>query len=524
MSSTTPESDPRLPVPEFLRRPRSITGRLALLYVGATALLLLLAAGYLYWGLQTSLARSDRALILGKLQVLRLLLREPPDRSDVLASEIEHEAAANELLKYYLRVLDERGGVLLETGGMAGLLPVMDFPAPARLSAGEPAIGRRTQPSGRTYLLLAAEAAAGPAGTERRIVQIGHDVAHTESLLADYRRRLLAAVVLGVVLAGGAGVVVSRVGLRPLRDLALTAHRISASKLGERVSAKDWPEELRECAAAFDGMLDRLQESFGRLTEFSADIAHAMRNPVNNLRGETEVALTRARTPEEYRQILGSSLEEFERLSAMIEGLLFIARADDPATALVRTRFNVREQMDAVREFYEALAAEQQVIVTCEGDAPLTGDPMLVRRAISNLLGNAFKHTAGDGRGRVTLAARATAGGGAEITVTDNGCGIAAAHLSKVFERFYQVDQSRAEPAKGAGLGLTIVRSIMRLHGGEAVIESTVGRQTVVTLRFPPPCDGPPVVAPAVTPPARSRGEPGTTGRLREAIGRPAAS
>ena len=406
MSSTITEPDPRLPLPAILRWTPSITGRLALLYVGSTTILLLLAAGYLYWGLQESLMQADRALVSGKLQVLRLLLREEHDKADLLASEVEHEAAANQLLKYYMRVLDERGRVLVETSDMSAILPVLAFPGSATSSRGSPLVVKRSLPSGRTYLLLTGDATTGATKPERRTLQVALDVAHSDALLADYRRKLFLVLAAGVVFAAGTGVIVTRVGLRPLRAMAAAAHRITASRLGARLSTTRWPTELRECAASFDGMLDRLQDSFSRLTEFSAEIAHAMRNPINNLRGETEVALTRARTPEEYRQILGSSLEEYQRLSAMIEGLLFIARADDPKTALVRTRFKVREQMEAVREFYEALAAEQQVTVVCEGDAPLTGDPMLVRRAISNLLGNALKHTPGDGRGRVTLSAR----------------------------------------------------------------------------------------------------------------------
>jgi two-component system heavy metal sensor histidine kinase CusS len=477
------ETDDRLPPPVFLRRPWSITGRLALLYAGSTTVLLLFAVGFLYWGLKESLAREDRALIRGKLQVLRTLLRDRHDNADVLVSEVEHEAEANELLKYYLRVLDARGRVLIETPGMAGFLPVLLFPEPTPLRAGAPPIVQCQPAPGRCYLLLVGEAAAGPDSSERRVIQIALDVAHNNAFLADYRWKLLAVLGAGTVFAAVAGVGVTLAGLRPLRAIARAIQGITASKLNARLEAERWPGELRQCAVAYDAMLDRLQDSFSRLTEFSAEIAHAMRNPINNLRGETEVALTRARTPEEYRQVLGSSLEEFARLSNMIEGLLFIARADDPRTAFERVRFPVRREMNAVGEFYDALAEERGVTVTCEGDAELTGDPMLVRRALSNLLGNALKHTPAGGR--VTLTARALGASGAEITVADTGGGIEPEHLPRVFDRFFQVDKTRDTTAKGAGLGLAIVRSIMRLHGGEAAITSTVGQGTTVTLRFP---------------------------------------
>ncbi len=127
----TTEPDPRLPLPGFVRRAHSISRRLTLLFVGFTMLLLLFAASYLYWGLSESLARQDRALVMGKFQVLSVLLREHPEKTEALASEIEHEAAANELLRYYLRVLDDRGRVLLETTDMAGFLPVQAFPVSA---------------------------------------------------------------------------------------------------------------------------------------------------------------------------------------------------------------------------------------------------------------------------------------------------------------------------------------------------------------------------------------------------------
>ncbi|MBA3850551.1 MAG: hypothetical protein C0502_11250 [Opitutus sp.] len=216
-------------------------------------------------------------------------------------------------------------------------------------------------------------------------------------------------------------------------------------------------------------------------------MAHALRNPINNLRGEAEVALSRARSTEEYQQALTSSLEEYDRLARMIDALLFIARADEATTAVERRRFAARAEMEAVREFYEALAAEKQVRVLCEGEATLEADSMLVRRAVSNLLANALNHTPAGGT--ITLAAGATATA-VEIVVSDTGGGIPSEHVPRVFERFYQVDKTRDEPAKGAGLGLAIVQSIMRQHGGIAELTSVVGKGTRVILRFPGPAAG----------------------------------
>ena len=481
MCSMTTEPDNRLPVPALLRHPRSLSARLTLLFACSAALLQLLAAGYLYWGLRNSLDREDRALVEGKFNVMHRLLEEHPDNAAVLQSEIEHEAEANALLRYYIRVLDAEGRPIMETPEMAARLPAMSFAVPSRpAEAATPAIERRRLPQGSEYLVIVAriETGRGP-----RILHIALDIEHNRIILAEYRRQLLLALGGGVIFSSLAGWFVARTGLRPLQAMAAVTRRITAHNLTDRLRPGQWPTELQELASSFNAMLDRLRDSFARLTEFSADIAHAMRNPVNNLRVEAEVALGQPRAAEEYQQILGSSLEEYSRLGRMIDGLLFIARTDDPAARIERVEFAAHAELAAVRDFYEALAADKGVTVECTGTAAIRGDPMLFRRAVSNLLANALKHT---GRGGwVVLHAGAQPDGTAEITVTDNGPGIHASHLPHIFDRFYQVNKSRDQTSEGAGLGLAIVRSIMRLHGGEARAESEPGRGARFTLRFP---------------------------------------
>lgn len=463
-------------------RPRawSITRRLTLLYMAATVALLALSDGFLYWTLKRNLEATRHGMLAGKLEVLQLLLRAHPDKADVLASEVEHEASASQPFKYYIRILNLQGQTLLETSSMKNLLSVARFPAPLEASDEPPDKLVRNLRRDGSFLLLSVRVAVGASGSRIRVLQIGLDASTGSALLADYRHKLLAMLGLGTVLAAGAGAWVARRGMRPLMEIARTAQHITASQLRERVGSARWPRELAELATAFDAMLDRLEDSFTRLSQFSADLAHALRTPIHNLRGEAEVTLARTRTPEEYRQVLASSLEECERLSRMIDGLLFLARADDQKTAVQRVLFDAHSELEAVREFYDALAREQEVEVICEGNARLTGDPMLFRRAVSNLLGNALRHTPGGGSVRIALRSRADQG--VEVTVCDTGSGIAPEHLPKIFDRFYRADDSPG----GSGLGLAIVQSIMRLHGGTARVESAVSQGTTITLKFPP--------------------------------------
>ena len=477
----------------------SIAGRLTYYYAGATLALLLLGGAFLYWGLARELRQQDEELVASKLLVLRHLIAVYPVGADALANEIVHEAGEEGPLHYYLRVRDVRGGTLVETPGMASLVPATRFPAAVRGPLPVNDCAECVPSEDGRYLMVAARSIDhGPDGVPREL-QVALEVSATAHVLADYRNKLAAVLLAGLAIAVAVGVALARVALRPVHNMSEHVGHLTATQLDARLSdERDWPLELRGLARAFDALFGRLQDSFARLSQFSADLAHALRNPINNLRGEAEVALTRGRSPEEYQQVLSSSLEEFARLTRLIDGLLFLARAEDPHRAVERTGFPVRRELEAVCDFYEALAAERHIAVACDGDAWLVGDPILVRRAISNLLANALNHT--PEHGRVWMVATEHTDGHVEVQVSDTGPGIADAHLPHVFERFYRVEDGQSRVTSGAGLGLAIVQSIMRLHGGTATVASPVGHGTTMSLSFPASAPGiPPVLDAART-------------------------
>jgi len=232
-------------------------------------------------------------------------------------------------------------------------------------------------------------------------------------------------------------------------------------------------------------MLERLEESFERISRFTADIAHDLRTPVNNIRGEAEVALARPRTVDEYRDVLESSLEEAIRLSELIGDLLFLARSESPLTELHRENVNIGELLTTVRDYYEASATEAGIsLAVFDGIEPVNAglDRSLMLRAVSNLVSNAIAHTPPGGT--VSLAA-ANEDATIRIEVSDTGVGIPAEALPRVFDRFFRVDPSRSKTSGGTGLGLAIVQSILTLHGGSVEITSQLGHGTRVTLRMP---------------------------------------
>lgn len=462
----------------------SIATRLALLFTLSTFTLLVLATGVLYWGMKRNLEREDYELLADKVNVMRTLLRDRPEELPALREELEWESAARSYNKYYGRLLTESGRIVLATPRMDRVLPPLDlFPRPAEIgqTPGPPA--HWESPRGRTFLLTAAWAGVGRAASERRLYQLALDVTNEAASLRAYQHQIAVVLIVGMLLSAGAAVWITRRGMKPLQEITHAAERITATQLNERIAPNKWPKELTALSLAFDAMLGRLEEAFNRLSQFSADLAHELRTPINNLMGEAEVALSRSRTPEEYRAALESNLEECAQLSRMIDNLLFLARADNAETRLQRTPFDAVEEARTVLDFYEAVADEQSVVLACHGAGKLEGDPILYRRALSNLVSNALHYTGAGGR--IVVAIETRADGGLAAQVSDTGAGIAAEHLPKIFDRFYRVDPSRGLHPQGTGLGLAIVKSIVELHGGGVTVESKIGHGTAITLTFP---------------------------------------
>jgi two-component system heavy metal sensor histidine kinase CusS len=307
------------------------------------------------------------------------------------------------------------------------------------------------------------------------------DVTQNQRLLDAYRTKLALVICVAVLLSALAGWLLARRGLAPLRAITAEIGRINAEKLHARIARDSWPAELRTLAASFDGMLARLEQSFEQLTRFSSDIAHEFRSPVNNLVAAASVTLARARTPAEYQNTLEVVVEEGGRLSRMVASMLFLARADNADEYVQAEALLLADEFRKLVEFYDIVAEEQGITLVNQGDGELMADPLLLRRALSNLLSNALRYTPRGGS--VLLRAERTRDLVA-ISVSDNGAGIAPEHLPFLFDRFYRADASRSS-TDSTGLGLAVVRSIVELHGGSATVTSVMGQGSTFTLMFP---------------------------------------
>jgi two-component system heavy metal sensor histidine kinase CusS len=458
-----------------------MSARLTVYYTISSIVLLTMAATFLYWGLERAIDQGQRDYLRQKMAILAEILQEHPLDRSAVDQEVREEAAVSSASRspFFLRVLDERDVLLTESPGMASILPVAEFPNSDTIALQQ----RRWRSANMQHFLLASEIvrAPGPASMHWH-VQAALDVSRSAALLGNYRRAIALVLVGGLLVAAALGAWITRRGLRPIADITRATERIGARQLRDRIKTGPWPTELVSLAAAFDDMLDRLHEAFQQLSQFSADLAHELRNPINNLMGEAQVALSRERTGEEYARVLQSGLEEHGRLARMIDSMLFLAQGDQRRFQLASIPLDGRTELQTVADFYQALAEEQGVELLCEGQSRVVADPLLLRRALSNLLSNALKYTSRGGCVRL----RATEGPGSvrTLSVIDSGIGIASEHLPKLGDRFYRVDPSRTDSPSGAGLGLAIVKSIMTLHAGSLLIESIVGQGTTVSLVF----------------------------------------
>ena len=462
---------------------RTLAFRLTAAYAAAGLLLVSMATLSLYLVLISELNKSTELFLKDKVNVVRTMLRERPEDSDGLREEVELESAARRYEQFYIRLSDQQGKTLLVTPGMANQLDLSKFPN-LLTGHGGSAIAM-TGKNGKSFRVIAVTANFGDSRDRLITVQVAVDVSQKEELLRRFRMWFWVSSAGLLVLFPLVGYHIARQAIRPVEEIAATARRITSSHLGERIAAEGYPYELASLALTFNNMLERLEDSFGRISRFSADIAHDLRTPVNNIRGEAEVALARARTIDEYRDALESSLEEAVRLSDLIGNLLFLARTESPLTHLRLESVDVAALLERVREYYDASAAETGVTLTSAGGSePVIAelDRTLIQRAVGNLISNAVAHTPEGGAVAITIRSEAA---NILIEVSDTGIGIPPDALPRVFDRFFRVDPSRSKASGGAGLGLSIVQGIMQLHRGGVEIASKPGVGTRVTLSMP---------------------------------------
>ncbi|MHC4551051.1 MAG: sensor histidine kinase [Planctomycetota bacterium] len=305
------------------------------------------------------------------------------------------------------------------------------------------------------------------------------------------RERRQAAALLATIVGVGIGVLavamlggwwLARRSVAPIERMAHAAAAIDEHGLASRLEIAGTPAELHGLVGAFNATLERLEAAFTRQTRFTADASHELRTPVAIVRTQAEAALRAARTPGEYRESLEACLRAATRMTAIVEGLLTLARADSGGV-VARSRVDLAPVVEEAAAQVRPQAAEEGVTLSCDTEAvEVHGDAGLLGEVVTNLLANAVLYNRPGGRVDVALSAD---DGVAVLRVRDTGLGIPVEALPQLFERFFRVDPARSRERGGSGLGLSITRWIVEAHGGEIAVESTESEGSTFTVRLP---------------------------------------
>ena len=450
----------------------SIALRFAVTSFAGTALILAGLGLYLLRSEEAHFEAQDRAELGGTLKHLAYMAQangEVGMGMSTLMAQVRTMNMGHGALRVRFEQAD--GKVLADTLGFA--------PPPIKPSAASAEFVTWQTDHGQ-YRLLSAPFDTGHGEILRAWVAMNID--HHQAFMALFRNALWTAIGIASILSVALSVLAARWGLAPLDRLRTLLREVSGARLNVRLDEADLPRELADLAREFNQMLERLDEAFRRLSQFSSDIAHELRTPVSNLMIETEVALGKGRSVEEYKEVLYSNLEELRRLASMIADMLFLARADNHLVTPNRERIDLGQTVADLCQGFEASAEERGLHLRPTGAGEIEGDRMMIRRALSNLLANAIRHARSGTDIQVAIEPGPAAG--IAITVGNLGDTIPPEHLPRLFDRFYQADPSRSRKGEGTGLGLAITRSIAEAHGGGIAVSSSAGR-TEFRLDFP---------------------------------------
>ena len=323
-----------------------------------------------------------------------------------------------------------------------------------------------------------------PAGGGIYLLVVGASMQPMEEALRSFLEALAWLIPSGVLLAAIASWFMAGKALEPVAALGKAAGEIAVSSLDRRLPVRGTNDELDKLAMQFNDTLARLQNAVGEMKQFTASISHELRTPLAVLRGEAEIALMQADSSEQLRRVLASQLEEFERLTRMINQLLTLARAESGDVAIAREPVNISSMAQSIAEQLEPVAASKDVRLSwnCDGNVTLQGDASWIERVVLNLIDNAIKFTRPGGHVGINVS---TNGVDAIFEVADEGIGIPPEAVPHIFERFYRADPSRANRADGAGLGLSLVKWAVDQHHGTIHVESVPENGTRFVVKIP---------------------------------------
>lgn len=460
---------------------KSFHFRMTAWFAGLLVCLLVLFGASVYFGLRSYLQRHMRAALSEQARAVgeEIGERVAEKRLPTIVNYL-NEKFAPQLDSRFIRITTAGGAVLyLSQPTPDRVLDPSLVPKPPRQPPHEYA-SVAYLPNGKRVLVQVLLVVT-PEG--HFVVDVGSLYAPIEAVLSGLMTTFALWMPVIVAVAIGGGYLLTRRGMRKIDAITVQAERISSNNLSERLPVFRTGDELERLAVALNRMMERLDDAFQHINRFSADVSHELRTPLTILRGELEAAVQHERLSPGLLDLVGSALEETERLRTIVDQLLIVSRLDAGNVPMERVTLDLGQLVNSTAEQMLLLAEEKSITVECDAQpgVEVEGDRSRLKQVVVNLLDNAIRYTGEGGAIAVTTAKQ---NGWATLTVTDNGAGIPPEALPHVFERFYRADKARSRYSGGSGLGLSIVNAICSAHRGEVVIASREGVGTTVTIRL----------------------------------------
>ncbi len=457
--------------------------RLALSTFLVSMLTLLVLSAFLKYVIAAQLVKEYRTDLNNHLSEMQALLADRYQSTSPLSKEISDKWVSAEIENkpYFTRLITVNGEVLGESEGSPFSMAQIHNMLP-----GEEEETFYHDKNGRPYLILKKSVYSG--GDFAGQVQVARDLSDQQIINDKINEALISVAIFGGVLTVLFTVLISRRTLKPVVRMRDDIKGIGIYSLGKRLSGKTWPQELSPIAQQFDALLSELQENFGRLSQFSSDLAHELRTPVHKLMVELDVTLSSARTQEEYRNTLENLQETVHRTAKMLEDMLFIARAENKVSAVKPSVLDARAEVLKLSSFLQILLDEKELKFDIKVSGSVKADEAMFMRALSNLISNAARFSPQGGVIEINAEVKNDY---FVISVADRGPGIPPKDLKHIFDRFFKTDNARNQnkntsfALEGSGLGLSIVKSVIAMHGGDAFAANRQGGGAVFTLTFP---------------------------------------
>ncbi len=451
------------------------------LYVLTFFLSSLIICGFLYFRLKHQLIKGVDRFLLDEINELSEVLSKDMKEKESLKS-FEFGVASRTYYPLYFRVLDAEGAIFYASEGMRGIEYKVDEKVMSLARKGRNNIEKIHSP-GRRRPFRFISAPLYRDGKLAYIVQLGTHLRFIRKSLSGFKRNILAAFPIVLVLGSFGGWILARRSLLPIGYIVSKTQSITTKNLNERLIQRRTHDEMDDLIRTINEMIARLEDSFKRMAEFTADASHELKTPLCALKGEAEVLLSKPRTAEEYQEGLAHFIERFDQLNRMINDLIFLSKSDSSQVELKMNPVRLDLLINDMGDLFQILAEQREnsLEMGMIEEVTVLGDKVRLQQLFTNLIDNAIKYTS-KGSIHVTLQRNKDT---ALVKIKDTGIGIPKEEQEKIFKRFYRVDKSRSRETGGVGLGLSIAEWIAHAHHGKIEVESELNKGSIFTLSLP---------------------------------------